>query len=64
MKRLMAAVLIVIAAGLVFMSVGALANLWADYRDNGVGTYIAIGGVELALAVMVAAVAVSILRAR
>jgi len=45
--KLLAAIMFLTAALLLYFALGALSNLWADYRDSPVLTYVGIGGLEL-----------------
>jgi hypothetical protein len=45
-----------------FLAVGALSNLWTDYKDSSDTTYLAVGGASLVAAAVLAGLAISLLR--
>ncbi len=51
-----------VAAVLVYFAVSSLSNLWADFREDPVAAYFAVGGVELLAAGLSAAVGAWLLR--
>jgi hypothetical protein len=61
-KYLLATLLFLIAAASAVISLGPLHNLWADYRDSPVGTYLVLGLPFLALAIAAAVAGVRVLR--
>ncbi len=62
MRKSIVVVLFVVAAGLVFMSVGALSNIWSAYRDGPIGVYILLGGADLGLAALLVVAGILIVR--
>jgi len=58
-----AAVMLLTAAVLLYLAIGTLSNLWVDFREASVATYVAVGGFELIAAAASAAVGVWLARA-
>jgi predicted membrane channel-forming protein YqfA (hemolysin III family) len=56
------AFLLPIAAFFVLWAVGALSNLWADYKDSSATTYLLVGGVFSLLALAALAIVFQVLR--
>jgi hypothetical protein len=64
LRLLACALLVALAAGAGMLAVGALSNLWADYRDSPVSTYLIVGLPALAVCALALAAAVLIWRGR
>lgn len=54
MRKLLAAILFVVAGALLLSSWFALDNLWADYQDSPDSTYIEVAAIEIGLALAAA----------